>query len=385
MTYQDEKKGGVLERLAEGGLKLSTHKEYTDLLTLFPDKADLKRSYAEFLFQKKEREAACRNYLQAADLYLKDGKTFQAIVAKILAWRIEKPTHREGRLFHAALQADARSGSPLQDFFNSLPYPEFIAFMLKLVRTKIPAGKHIVKKGGKADALYFIVSGDLEEAAAPPSPGSRKSSRHGRRLSDNDIFGEVFPLDRTNLSSSDVRSLTRAELVKISKPALVEISKNYPLIEKSLGRLHRNPSEGDRAWASVRRSIRHATPVRIGLSIAHPAKPDETLDVEAVSRDMSLGGACVDLGLEHGNVSADDLTGSEARLTVELPNTPGRLSVTGRVVWSKKIKEPGGIGVIAGIRFDAVDRETQDLMKVYCFGIDNEQALMWSLWESYMS
>ena len=44
-----------------------------------------------------------------------------------------------------------------------------------------------------------------------------------------------------------------------------------------------------------------------------------------------------------------------------------------------------GINIVAGIQFEPLGRDTRDLLNVYCFGIDNEQTLMWSLWDTYMA
>jgi CRP-like cAMP-binding protein len=387
LNIQIEKQGSIFRRLAEGTLTLSSKKEYKNLITLFPDKADLKRAYADFLSQKGETETAYRYYLSAGDLYIQGGKTFQAIVSKILAWRIIKPTHQEGRSFHAALQAVLVSESPLQCFFADMPYPEFIATILRLVRVRIPAGETIIKTGDKCDDLYFIVSGELEETLHPASEANRSASGGvSRRLSDNDIFGEVFPLRQINYSRSEVKTLTLAELVKISKSALAGLSKKYPLIEELLTGLYKGASDTDqnRAWASVRRSARHMIPVKITLKITLPKQPDRVMNVEAISKDVSLGGVCVDLGLQYGTLSVKELVGSNAVTEVDLPDSDKCLTVNGSVVWGKHLEESGGTSMAAGIKFKPLDREKRDLLNVYCFGIDNEQALMWSLWETYM-
>jgi CRP-like cAMP-binding protein len=377
LNIRNEKEGSILRRIAEGTLALSSKKEYQDLLTLFPDKADIQRAYADFLSQNGESKSAYRYYLSAGDLYIQDGKTFQAIVSKILAWRIVKPTHQEGRSFHAALQAGLLGDSPLQNFFADMPYAEFIATILRLVRVKISDGETIISAGDECDGLYFIVAGIVEETL---------SSVISQRLSDNDIFGEVFPLSQINYSRSGVKALTPAELVKISKSALTELSTKYPLIEKLLTGLYKNPSETDqiRAWASVRRSSRHMTPVKITLKITRPKQPDQVMNVEAVSKDISIGGICADLGLTYESLPIEKLIGSSAVIDIDLPHSDKSLSIDGSVVWGKHLEESGGTSIAAGIKFNPLSREERDLLNVYCFGIDDEQTLMWSLWDTYM-
>jgi hypothetical protein len=387
LNSQDSRQESIFQRIATGELAISSKKEYADLLTLFPDKADIQRAYADFLTQQGEDETACQYYLSAADLYIKDGKTIQAIVSKILAWRIIKPTHQEGRAFHAALQAGLSGETPLHHFFEGMPYPEFIAIMLRLVRLQLSAGETIIKAGDKSDDIYFIVYGDMEETLPPTRPeDAHASGVPSRLLSDNDIFGEVFPLSETNFSRSDVKTLTHTELVKISKSALIEISRKYPLIEKLLTKAYKDPSgQGqNRSWVSVRRSVRHMAPVKINLKIIFAKQPENILAIDAVSKDISLGGVCIDMGLTHGGMPIKDIIGAKAGVTIDLPNIDKSLSINGTIVWGKKLEEPAGVSILAGIKFDDMDRETNELLNVYCFGIDNEQALMWSLWENTM-
>ena len=387
MNIRNEKQESILRRIAIGTLTLSSNKEYQELLILFPDKAEVQRAYADFLSQKGENKTAYGYYLSAGDLYIRDGKTFQAIVSKILAWRIIKPTHQEGRSFHAAMQASVFGESPLQNCFADMPYAEFIATILKLIRLRKPVGETIINAGDTCNDLYFIVSGVLQETLRPaPEENRSSSSPVFQHLSDNDIFGEVFPLSQINHSRSNVQTLTPVELVKISKPALTELSKRYPLIEKLLSGLYKNPSDTNRirAWASVRRSARHAASVRILLKITHPEQRDQVMNVEAISKDISMGGVCADLGLKYGSLPIEKLIGSSAVIYVVIPHSDKSLSVNGSVVWGKHVEESGGTSIVAGIKIKSLDRKTRDLLNVYCFGIDNEQALMWSLWDTYM-
>ena len=387
MSNRSEKQGSILKRIAEGTVTLSSDKEYKDLLTLFPDKADVKRAYADYLSQQEKEETAYDYYLAAGDLYIQDGKTFQAIVSKILAWRIVKPTHQEGRSFHAALQASPVRESPLQIFFAGLPYPEFIAIMLKLVRVRLTAGEIVINTDDPCNDLYFIVSGILQETRLPDSEAAPSSSDTvSLSLSDNDIFGDVFPLDQVKPSRSVVITRTSAELVKLSKTALKGLFDHYPLIEKSLNELHkpRDDAAQIRTWASVRRSVRHMTPIKLTLKIIPPKQTDQIVTIEAMSKDISMGGICVDLGLKYGSLSMEKLIGSQVTIDADLPHAGKSLDLNGTVAWAKHLQEPGGTSIAVGIKFGSMDREQQDLLNVYCFGIDNEQALMWSLWENYM-
>ena len=73
-----------------------------------------------------------------------------------------------------------------------------------------------------------------------------------------------------------------------------------------------------------------------------------------------------------------------ASIDVDLPHSGKSLGIEGKVAWAKRLKEPGGNSMVVGVKFKSLDQDKQDLLNVYCFGIDNEEALMWSLWENYM-
>ena len=218
-------------------------KNLNKLIEQFDDNADIHREYADFLAQKKETDAAYQAYIKAADLYIQANKALQAIVAKIRAWSIVKPNHEQGRSFHAAIRKTAPGESPLQTFFAEMSYPEFIGIMLRMIRVRFPADQFVVKYGDPGNDIYFIVSGTIEErthVSANKRGGSPGTSI--KFLSDNDIFGEAFPLDQFNVSKSDIKTLTAVELVKIKKPILTDILKKHKGIEKRLQNLYKGPS-----------------------------------------------------------------------------------------------------------------------------------------------
>ena len=387
MTFQAENKRGILNRLADGSWRLTSEKEYQDLMSLFPDKGEISRAYGDFLSSCEKKNEAFKSYTHAARVFLAEGKTFQAIVSKILAWRIFKPTHAEGRAFHSALQTSIKEESPLQHLFTNMAYPELIALMLRLVRDRFDTGQTIIHAGQVCGDVFFVVSGTLEETIVQPvntrEDGPEVSTQH---IFDNDIFGDVFPLHRETISLSDIKTLTPVETVKIGKAALVETCRKHPRLEQLLIRLYKGPPgrEHGRSWPSVRRSARYDNPVRATVMLALRRGEAAPVAFEGVSRDISLGGACIDLGLKYGSMRTEALSGTESIIEIKLPSGGG-VSIPGRIAWSKKIEEPGGVSIIAGIKFEPLPGDTRDFLKVYCFGYENEQSLMWGLYEDYLT
>jgi CRP-like cAMP-binding protein len=382
LNIQTEDKRGILNRLADGSLSLTSAKEYQELMSLFPDKGEISRAYGDFLSKRQKKNVAFQSYTQATQIFLSEGKTFQAIVSKILAWSIFKPTHAEGRAFHSALQTSIKEESPLQHLFSNMAYQELIGLMLRLVRVQFDAGHTIIQSGQDCDDIFFVVSGTLEEKAAQ----TNRPEPLTQHLFDNDIFGDVFPMHEKTTSLVDVKTITPVEVVKISKTVLMETCLKYPRLEKLLEKLYKGPPswEHGRSWSSVRRSARHDHPIRTTVRMA--LRKDDSMPVafEGVSRDISLGGACIDLGLKYGSLRTEALAGAKSLVEIKLPSNNG-VSIPGWVAWSKKIQEPGGASIIAGIKFDPLSDDARDFLKVYCFGYESEESLMWGLWEDYLA
>jgi len=387
LEFQTVDKRSILNRLADGSLSLTSEKEYQDLMSLFPDKGEISRTYGDFLSEREKKNEAFRNYTHAARLFLGEGKTCQAIVSKILAWRIFKPTHAEGRAFHSALQTSIKEESPLCHLFTNIDYQELIALMLRLVRVQFPAGQTIIRSGQTCGDIFFVVSGTLEEKVAQPvSAKENRSEPLTQQLFDNDIFGDIFPIHKNTTSLSDINTLTPVEVVKIGKAALVEACQKYPRLQQLLIKLYKGPPSRKygRSWPSVRRSTRHDNPVRATVMLALRKGDATRIAFEGMSRDISLGGACIDLGLKYGSLRTETLANTKSIVEIKLPSGEG-ISIPGWIAWSKKIEEPGGTSIIAGIKFEPLSNEARDFLKVYCFGYESEESLMWGLWEDYLS
>ena len=386
MNSLNENRKNTIQRIVEGSLRLSTAEEFEKLIAQFGDNADIHREYADFLVQKKETDAAYRAYNKTADLYIQANKALQAIVAKIRAWSIVKPNHEQGRSFHAAIQKTSPGESPLQTFFAEMSYPEFIGIMLRMIRVRFPADQFVVKYGDPGNDIYFIVSGTVEERTHVSA--NKRGTSPGtsiKFLSDNDIFGEAFPLEQFNVSKSDIKTVTAVELVKIKKPILMDILKKHKGIEKRLENLYKGPPGGakGRAWTSVRRSTRHEIPIKINLKI-FLAHDNTEIDSIGYTRDISLGGACIELGEKHWAVTQETVVDSEAMLHIYLPNVDETLEIMGTVLWVRKDTQGNKDLSLIGIQFKALSDADRDFLNEYCFGSDGEQNLIWDLWETYV-
>ena len=386
LNSQNESRKNIIQRIVEGSLRLSTAEEFEELIEQFHDNADIHREYADFLAQKKDTDAAYQTYNKTADLYIQANKALQAIVAKIRAWSIVKPNHEQGRSFHAAIRKITPGESPLQTFFAEMSYPEFIGIMLRMIRVRFPSDQFVVKYGDPGNDIYFIVSGTIEERTHVSANKQGTSPTTSIKfLSDNDIFGEIFPLEQFNVSKSDIKTLTAVELVKIKKPILADILKKHKGIEKLFENLYKGPSGNtkERVWTSVRRSVRHEIPIKINLKI-FMADDKTELDSVGYTRDISLGGACIELEEKYWSAKQEKVVDSDAMLHVYLPNVDETLEIMGTVLWTRNDTRAGKEISLIGIQFKTLSDADRDFLNEYCFGSDGEQNLLWDLWETYV-
>jgi hypothetical protein len=256
--------------------------------------------------------------------------------------------------------------------------------MLRMIRIRFPADQFVVRFGDPGNDIFFVVSGTLEERRhlSARKKGSTPETAI-KFLSDNDIFGEVFPLESFNFSQSDIKTITSVELVKIKKPVLVEILNKHQGIEKLLKGLYKGPGrDKDRSWASVRRAVRHEIPIEVKLKIFL----DEGNELESFgfTKDISLGGACIEFHEKHWGVKLEDLKDSNILIQINLPNVNETLEILGKILWGKKDGESKEEGITVGIQFRDLSVSDRDFLEEYCFGCDGEQNLIWNLWETYV-
>ena len=124
----------IVKRIIDGSVSIESVDEFENIIRIFPDDPGVYRAFADLLAQKKSYEAAANAYRKSSELFIDLGMMLQAIVAKILEWRIARPSHTEGRDFHAALARGNFQESLVQTFITHMAYPEMIAFMASLVR-----------------------------------------------------------------------------------------------------------------------------------------------------------------------------------------------------------------------------------------------------------
>ena len=377
----------VMQRIIDGTLKIDSSQEFEEILAFFPNDPFLYRKYADLLLEKRRHKKAQATFGRASELFVEQGMNLQAIVAKILQWSLGKPTHDQGRRFHALLRDKGARYTPLQRFWAHMRYAELVAVMLRLVRVRAAGGEKLTDIGRPAQEVFFVVSGALSETPSPDCEDEAADSGYDTEpslLGANDIFGDIFPLDQPTLSQSEIRTLTDVELVKISKQVLAQICATHPNIKKLLHELYRsgNRHNCDRTWQTVRRTMRFGIPTRTEITCYSPKTADSPEHLWGVAVDVSLGGMCVEVRSGLHDTRLPDLKGKIAHLHLELQNSSGDLDITGKIVWHRSQKTEKGQFLYIGVRFDSLSRTDRDLLYEYCSGSVGEQNMLWNLWDT---
>lgn len=387
MNLNDEHQYSIMQRVLEGTLAVDSVEEFKEILNIYPEDPQLQRKYADLLLAKSLLDEAQGAFHKASMLFIDQEMNLQAIVAKILQWSIRKPDHDEGQHFHKRLSQKGAQRTPLQRFWSHMTYGELVTLMLRLVRVKLSTGQKLACVDEPANDIYFVVSGTLAETIS--SDCQYEASKAGLEtepmlLGPNDIIGNIFPLDKPTASYTDVVAVNDVELVKIAKPVLYDACRKYPNIETLLRNIYKpeNIDKCDRAWQTVRRSVRFGVPTKVEISLPSEGGGGSQIFLTGIAVDLSLGGVCVDLGAMV-QASAEEIgKGRPVQLTLDLLNEVATVNLTGKIVWQRHQDKEDEASMLIGIRFDSMDATDRELLTEYCSGSVGEQNLLWSLWDS---
>ena len=367
----------VIEQILNDQIDIHSVEEFKKILDVFPDNPALYRKFADLLAGGKRVDAALSAYHKAAALYLDAGMVLQSIVAKILEWSIVKPSHREGQDFHAMVRRKGGGDMPSQVLFSQLNYEEMVALMLRLTRVRLSPGDSVCEAGQESTDIYFIVSGELTETL-PQTAGAEPSTAIA--LAENDIFGDIFPLEEESLCLARVTATSAAELVKISKPVLKATCYRYPRIRELLERLSRiRTPQGNRAWQTVRRACRYCLPADIIIEFVSDDTGNQRV-VHGTTRDLSTGGICVVLKNDTARSDIDELLKQKPTLTILEGNRTVIDGLTGNVAWRKTVGRTTRPTHIVGVTFDPMAEETAIALNAFCTISNDEQDMIWNLW-----
>jgi CRP-like cAMP-binding protein len=344
----------IVRHIADGSLTIDSVKEFRSILRIFPNDPALHRVYADLQARKKSLKAATASYRKAATLYIESGMLLQAVVCKILEWRLDPPTPARARRFYQALNGGKYHETLLNVFFNRLSFREFAAFVNQFTRARIHAGKTIKKMGEQEKFLYFIAAGSVTATTLHPlAEGQKETQKSIVYLTENDFFGDVYPFESDKISQSYFETATATELVKISQAALKRICKKFPNVELGIIDLlkARSDVDSDDILRKVRQTDRRVLPIKIDMQIYPGKSGHHPIVLEGYSRDVSIGGMCIVLEAGYGHVPSMYQDLKNSRIQISMASEAMTISVSGKIVWSKEVVSEGRKSIALGIQY----------------------------------
>jgi hypothetical protein len=385
MDLSVEMQNRIVSGVINGSISIESIREFDNLLKIFPDEPGVHKLYGDFLKREGSLEAAADEYSIAARLFVGTEMPLQAVLCKVLEWRIIKPSEGEQQDFHSGLQAMPSQERPLKRFFKKITYPEWMALVGKLELDFFPPASKVKNLGDPETDLYFVAYGALKEVTYDHQPGDgwNFEKKVETNLIESDFFGQIYPFEEDLKSRSEVQAITGVEVARISKSNLVTLCREYPNIEHLVDGLYREKREadGERSSKSVRETARHQLPTKLNIKLFQNEGQTQPLNVEGFTENISLGGACVVLGEKYRTGPSDDLNGKNVKIEIALPLESLRLTLLGSVAWAKEVTLEEKTHVVVGIKFREMIERDRELLRNYCYGSDGEQNLIWSLWE----
>ncbi|MCP4688643.1 MAG: cyclic nucleotide-binding domain-containing protein [Desulfobacterales bacterium] len=363
------KQESIVKDIIDGALTIDTTEEFEDLLKMFPDDPTLHKAFADLLVRlKAPAEDATKAYKKSTALFIEAGMTLQAVGAKLLEWNMSRPTQQDAWAFFSDIRKSNTRNATLQNFFSRLSFPQLVALLANLELMRLPADRMIKKFGSSENYMFFIVSGKLVDTQCRPmGKDGEITTEKAVSLGPDDFFGDIYPFERKRISQSYVKTLTRVELIKISKDRLINVCREHPDVEKGFrGLIDRGREiEGAAKTYTVRKALRHKISLDIRMQIFTGESGEDPLVLEGLSNDISMGGACVLLNADSPPPPDVDLINRETNIIISLSDKSLSISVRGVVVWQRAFVRDEEEVEVLGVRFRELPPKLSGILVVF--------------------
>ena len=169
----------------------------------------------------------------------------------------------------------------------------------------------------------------------------------------DDVFGNVFPIERENTSPSFIKAVYASELIRIPKNRLAAVCRAHPGVIEALERIFEAGTRPDGLTGSrvKRPDNRRALSVKLAVHLLMQPAGARPPILEGYSNNISVGGACVVLVPPHTEKLPPKVTGLDTKIHVSLPDDSVTLSIVGRVAWAHPAIVDGKVSMVLGIQF----------------------------------
>lgn len=369
----DNQKTNIVEQITGGFINIDSVEEFDKILEDFPEDSALHKTYADLLVKKNFSDAAALSYGRAAALYFKSGKLLPAVVSKLLQWRLKSPSYQEAQLFLSAVRDGSFPSTPLKIFLEKLSNPEMFAVMKCLENIQLPAGQLIQKVDELEEDLYFIVSGSIKQTSYQAEKAKEETvyKRTVVNLSDDETFGELYPIKEKKVCKSYIETIEPVELVKISKQMLLAICEKYPNAGSALQAVSvfRSEFSKENLLKKKRGNKRHQLVRKMSLEIFPHSSANFPIIIDAYSKDISIGGTCIVLDSTDVSVAKSvtsfSKTIKESEVKISFPSEGLELKVSGKIAWTREIIFKGQRTLALGIQFQDLSPKLRGMLFVF--------------------
>ena len=350
----------IVDQIAEGSLVVDNAADFKKLIEAFPDRPEVHRAHADFLFRKKKFFEAGLAFRKAAAMFLETGHTLQAIAANLNKWEIVKPLSRELRSLYLAIKKRDSHFNAVAECCGKMSYPEMHAILKAARLRQLAAGEVFLRPGDPDERLCFVVSGRVE--IVPEEEG-----KEHRICEANDFFGGAYPFDRKEPFAATCKAIFPTELIIIERVDLMTICGEHPDVETGLCNLLADtemPPE-EKPALYHRKTSRQNLKITLGVEI-YPAEPGRSPYVfKGYTSDISLGGVCLVIDPKYRDLPAGELLGRIAKLRISLPDESVGLNIFGTLAWNKETELDGESTTVLGIKFNEMPPRLRGLLIVF--------------------
>ena len=160
-------------------------------------------------------------------------------------------------------------------------------------------------------------------------------------------------------------------LLKISKSMLVSICEKYPNVESGLQAISAFRSEfrKTKLLKKNRKNQRHEVMIKMSLEIFPHWSANFPIVLEAYSKDISVGGACVvldanDLSVAK-SVTSFNKTIKNSEVKINFPVEGLELKVSGKIAWTQETIDRGKNKLAVGIKFLDLSPKLRGMLLVF--------------------
>ena len=373
----------ILEHILDGSIVIDSVDVFGSVVKEFPEHPELQKLFGDFLAARGKGKSAIQHYSVASDIFLDSGRLLHAVAAKMLEWRVDKPSRETLLRFLSAVSVHPHDENPINRFLQSLLPAELMALFSQFSCNRFPSGKTIRNIGEPETHLWFVLAGELKESCyqligqKPRFNKQRLQQRTSRLLGQNHVFGDVFPFTEVCISQSVIETTTGTEVVAIPRRRLIQVCQKFPKVEFGILKLLQIRSEtgADSPSGKVRRGERYAMQVNMTVEIHPTGVPGPVVVLNGSAIDLSISGVSF-IPETNGTDPPAKLASmvkdlDHQRVRVAIANEALSMSIPGQIMRTRELMVNGNRTLSLGIQFDKVSPRVSGAFLAFAEGIEN--------------